>query len=327
MPARLSTWLPTRRLRGGCASDRRDVRAGCQIVQKNGNFRYVLRGAGDVGVDRTTGLPTDVYTVIGKPDGSVLTMFPGTTDWIALQSNDFRAGVKVVAIDPSAPYAAAIRRSLPDARIVVDQFHLVLLANAMVTDVRQRLSHQQHQRRGRKVDAAWAHRRLLLRAGNKLSPAALGRLSAVLEGDDPSNEIGAAWAIKELLRQLLAGNGPARSCRATVSHRRTRFLTACVRGSQPGHKAVQACRLQVPQPSQRRKAHHVAQRDPLGRVSPSSRGGHPAEVRRAGNPASRQWPGARHEGKSVLPAPCDGSALALDLPGGPARRGLNAPHR
>lgn len=49
------------------------------VVKKNGNIRYVLRGSGDVGVDRTTGLPTDIYTVIRKPDGSVLTMFPGTS--------------------------------------------------------------------------------------------------------------------------------------------------------------------------------------------------------------------------------------------------------
>ncbi len=49
------------------------------VVQQNGNLRYVLRGAGDVGVDRTTGLPTDIYTVIRKPDGSVLTMFPGAS--------------------------------------------------------------------------------------------------------------------------------------------------------------------------------------------------------------------------------------------------------
>ena len=49
------------------------------VVQQNGNLRYVLRGAGDIGVDRTTGLPTDIYTVIRKPDGSVFTMFPGTS--------------------------------------------------------------------------------------------------------------------------------------------------------------------------------------------------------------------------------------------------------
>lgn len=49
------------------------------VVQQNGNLRYVLRDAGDIGVDRTTGLPTDIYTVIRKPDGSVLTIFPGTS--------------------------------------------------------------------------------------------------------------------------------------------------------------------------------------------------------------------------------------------------------
>ena len=42
------------------------------------------------------------------------------------------------AIDPSAPYAAALRRTLPHARIVLDHFHLVMLGNQVVTDVRQR---------------------------------------------------------------------------------------------------------------------------------------------------------------------------------------------
>ena len=49
------------------------------IVQPNGNTRYLLRNSGGAGVDRTTGLPTDVYTVIRRPDGSVVTMFPGTS--------------------------------------------------------------------------------------------------------------------------------------------------------------------------------------------------------------------------------------------------------
>jgi hypothetical protein len=49
------------------------------VLQKNGNTRYVIRASHDVGVDRTTGLPTNVYTVIRKPNGSVLTMYPGTS--------------------------------------------------------------------------------------------------------------------------------------------------------------------------------------------------------------------------------------------------------
>ena len=74
----------------------------------------------------------------------------------------------------------------------------------MLTEVRQRVAREQLGRRGRKADAAWAHRRLLLAAGDRLSRRGLDRLTAVLHADDPTNEIGAAWGVKELLRQLLA---------------------------------------------------------------------------------------------------------------------------
>jgi transposase len=50
----------------------------------------------------------------------------------------------VVAIDPSAPFAAAIRRVLPAAWLVVDHWHLHRLANQMLTRVRQRATQQVH---------------------------------------------------------------------------------------------------------------------------------------------------------------------------------------
>ena len=153
--------------------------------------------------------------------------------WIALQSSEFRAAVQVVAIDPSAPYAAGIRRALPQARIVLDHFHLVMLGNAMVTDVRQRALREQQGRRGMNVDPAWAHRRLLLRGGDQLSPKALVRLKLVFATDDPTNEISAAWACKELLRQLLAAHGPTRYSRHETAHRLTRFLAACAIADMP----------------------------------------------------------------------------------------------
>jgi hypothetical protein len=49
------------------------------VLQANGNTRYVKRHPSEVGVDRTTGMPTDVYTVIRRRDGSVVTIFPGTS--------------------------------------------------------------------------------------------------------------------------------------------------------------------------------------------------------------------------------------------------------
>jgi transposase len=50
----------------------------------------------------------------------------------------------------------AILQQLPNAKISVDPFHLVQLANLMVTRVRQRLVREREQRRGRKIDPAWA---------------------------------------------------------------------------------------------------------------------------------------------------------------------------
>ncbi len=140
-----------------------------------------------------------------------------------MQDPAFREAVEVVAIDPSAPYAAGLRRALPGARIVVDHWHLVRLANAVVTEVRQRVAREQLGRRGRRLDPAWAHRRLLLRAGDTLSPAALARLRQVLALDDPSGEIGAAWGVKELLRGLLAAR-----TRHDAAGRLYRFYDACL---------------------------------------------------------------------------------------------------
>ena len=115
--------------------------------------------------------------------------------WLDARGEDWKAAVKVVAMGPTAGYRAADERALPHARIAVDHFHLVRLANQVVTEVRQRVVRETHRRRGRRTDPAWAHRRLLLRAGNRLSSRALRRLAFVLERDDPTNEIGAAWGV------------------------------------------------------------------------------------------------------------------------------------
>jgi transposase len=148
----------------------------------------------------------------GRP-GWLLGLVPGRSgaavaSWLAARDPAWRAGVQVVALDPSAPFAAAIRRLLPAATIVVDHWHLVRLANQALTEVRQRVARKQLGRRGRRLDPAWAHRRLLLAAGDRLSARGLARLRQVLAVDDPTNEIGAAWGGKELLRQLLAAPTP-----------------------------------------------------------------------------------------------------------------------
>ena len=147
--------------------------------------------------------------------GSLLGLAPGRSggcvkDWLAAQSEAFRMQIDIVVIDPSAPYASGIRAALPDARIAVDKWHLVALANGMVTEVRQRVTRDLLGRRGRKQDQLWVNRRLLLTGAEHLSAKQWRRFTRMLDTADPTGEIGAAWAVKERLRMLLAEHEPSR---------------------------------------------------------------------------------------------------------------------
>lgn len=123
--------------------------------------------------------------------------------WLTARSRAWRDRIEVVAIDPSAAFRKAIIDALPHAQVSVDPFHLVQLANLMVTRVRQRLVRDREHRRGRKVDPAWAHRMLLLRGYDTLSARPRDRLDQVFATDDPTDELSAVWGVKEQLRRLL----------------------------------------------------------------------------------------------------------------------------
>src|SRR4051812_44584178 len=148
----------------------------------------------------TTIVDLDTGQVLGIVDGRDS---KGVGDWLFARPLDWRLGVQVVAIDPSAAFRKALAMWLPRTAVSVDHFHLVQLANNALTEVRQRLSQQVRGRRGRAVDPAWAHRQLLLRAGDTLSKAGLDRLTDVFLKDDPTGKLQAAWAVKEQLRLLL----------------------------------------------------------------------------------------------------------------------------
>jgi hypothetical protein len=98
--------------------------------------------------------------------GGLLAQVEGRTSaatiaWLNAQPASWRAGITHVTIDLSASYAKAVREALPDAVLVADRFHVVALANDMLTQVRQRVIRETEGRRGRKTDPAWAARRRL----------------------------------------------------------------------------------------------------------------------------------------------------------------------
>jgi transposase len=147
--------------------------------------------------------------------GSLLGLAPGRTggcvrDWLGEQTDAFRAAIDLVVIDPSAPYASGIRAALPGVAIAVDKWHLVALANQMVTEVRQRVTRDLLGRRGTVADPVWVNRRLLLTGADHLSVKQWRRLDEMLERCDPTGEIGAAWGVKERLRMLLAETEPSK---------------------------------------------------------------------------------------------------------------------
>jgi len=136
-----------------------------------------------------------------------------TSAWLNAQPQSWRAGITHVTIDLSAAYAKAVRQALPGAVLVADRFHVVALANDMLTQVRQRVIRETEGRRGRKTDPAWANRRRLLTAHERLRPETFARMwNSLIDTGDPGVQILQAYIVKEELRSLLAlaGTNPQR---------------------------------------------------------------------------------------------------------------------
>lgn len=99
------------------------------------SVRWVLH---DAGWRRSDPWLTSFVNADTTQPGLLLGLAPGRSvacvrDWLAQQSPEFRAGIEMVVIDTSAPYAPGIRSALPDATIAVDKWHLVALANQVLT--------------------------------------------------------------------------------------------------------------------------------------------------------------------------------------------------
>ena len=135
-------------------------------------------------------------------DGRLLGQVAGrtgtaVTGWLDGRGQAWKNQVAFVAIDPCAVYRSAVTRSLPHAVIVVDHFHLVRLANQAVTKVRQRVTRQVLGRRGTTRDPAWANRRRLLRARERLTSEQFNRMWEEILAQEATGELLAAWIAKD----------------------------------------------------------------------------------------------------------------------------------
>jgi transposase len=129
--------------------------------------------------------------------------------WLGARTHDWLARIGTVALDPWRGDASALVAPLGHARVVVDHFHAVRLANTMVDQVRRRTQQATLGHRGRKRDPLYRVRKLLLTAAEQLTSRGRVRLRAGLAAGDPGGEVAAAWQGKELLRAVYRAVGPA----------------------------------------------------------------------------------------------------------------------
>jgi transposase len=180
-----------------------------------------LEGVAALGLDETTFLkatrvaPTQWVTgLVDLEGGRLLDLVADRTraavaSWLHARPRDWLAQVATVALDPWRGYASALVVPLGHARVVVDHFHAIRLANTVVDQTRQRTQQATLGHRGRKRDPLYRIRKLLLVAAEQLTQQGRVRLRAGLAAGDPSGEVTAAWQGKELLRAVYRAVGPA----------------------------------------------------------------------------------------------------------------------
>jgi transposase len=177
-----------------------------------------LDGVAALGLDETSFLkatrraPTRYVTgLVDLEGGRLLDVVADRTraavhSWLDARSRDWLAQVATVALDPWRGYASALAAPLGHARVVVDHFHAVRLANAVVDQTRRRVQQATLGHRGRKQDPLYRIRKLLLVAAEQLTSRGQARLRAGLAVGDPGGEVAAAWQGKELLRMVYAAS-------------------------------------------------------------------------------------------------------------------------
>ena len=112
----------------------------------------------------------------GRTRARLLDLVPGRSgetykSWLLERGESFRAGVEIATLDPFHGYKNAIDDQLADARSVLDAFHVVKLATAVVDDVRRRVQQDTCGHRGRRNDPLYRIRNTL-RAGDENPPTA-----------------------------------------------------------------------------------------------------------------------------------------------------------
>ena len=141
----------------------------------------------------------------GRTRARLLDLVPGRSgetykNWLLERGNTFRAGVEIATLDPFHGYKNAIDDQLADARSVLDAFHVVKLATAVVDDVRRRVQQDTCGHRGRRNDPLYRIRNTLRAGAENLTDRQQARLHAAFTAREEHLEVEIAWRCAQQVR-------------------------------------------------------------------------------------------------------------------------------
>lgn len=120
--------------------------------------------------------------------------------WLSQHDQEWRGRVEVVAMDGFTGFKSAAGEELPQARAVMDPFHVVSLAGDKLDQCRRRIQRAITGRRGRAGDRLYRARRTLLTGAGLLTDAQAERLEALF-ADDRHAAVQASWGVYQRLIQ------------------------------------------------------------------------------------------------------------------------------
>ena len=120
--------------------------------------------------------------------------------WLSQRDQEWRGRVEVVAMDGFTGFKSAAGEELPQARAVMDPFHVVSLAASKLDECRRRIQRAITGRRGRAGDPLYRARRTLHTGADLLTDTQARRLEALF-ADERHAVVQAAWGVYQRLIQ------------------------------------------------------------------------------------------------------------------------------
>lgn len=103
---------------------------------------------------------------------------------LASQPHTWRSHIEIAAMDGFTGFKSATAEQLPDARAVMDPFHVVHLAGDALDECRRRIQQELHHRRGRAPDPLYKARRMLYTHSCLLTPRQQHQLLNLFSGEE-----------------------------------------------------------------------------------------------------------------------------------------------